>query len=74
MLLYRIKYTWPDGKVRYRKDGGLCKSPEDASVFTLIETSDILKKSRDAKLVWDIVTTKERINDPHQRRPRRRAD
>ena len=61
VLKYRIKYMWPDGKVRYRLEGRLCKTPEEASVFTLIEASAIMKQSRDAKLVWDIVTTKERI-------------
>lgn len=61
MLKYHIKYTWPSGKVRYRLEGRLCKTPEEASVFTLIEASAIIKQSRDARIVWDIITTKERI-------------
>jgi hypothetical protein len=63
MLKYRIRYAWPDGKVRYRKDFGLCKSPEDATVFTLIDASAIIRQSNDARILWDIVTTKEACND-----------
>ena len=61
MLKFRIKYTWPEGKVRYRKAGGLCQSPEDADLFTWADARDIIKASRDAHTVWRIVTTKERV-------------
>lgn len=61
MLKFRIKYTWPDGKVRYRKAGGLCKSPEDAELYTWADARDILVLARDARLVWGITTIKERV-------------
>ena len=60
-LRYHIKYTWPSGKIRYRTPTRVCARPEDAEEYTLIDASQILKRSRDARIVWDIIATKERI-------------
>lgn len=60
-LRYRIKYTWPSGKVRYRQGNRLCSETADADTFTLIEASGILKQAKSARIIWDIKATKERI-------------
>lgn len=60
-LKYYIKHTWPSGKVRYACGDKLCEDLDDATEFTLIEAKGRIKRSRDAKLVWDIETTKVRI-------------
>ncbi len=60
--LYRIKYIWPSGKVRYRTEANLTATPQDAALYTFEEAEDIIRnKSRDARLVWDIITTKEAV-------------
>ena len=62
MLLYVIKYTWPDGKVRYRTENRVCRKKKQAQRYPLIEAAHIVKHlSRDAKLVWDIKTEKVRV-------------
>ena len=67
--LYLIKYTWPpsrkfpEGKVRYRSNNYLTRDPKGASLYTFEEAEDIVhNKSRDARLIWDIITTKEPVS------------
>lgn len=60
-LRYIIRYEWPNGKIRYRSGTRLCVDEEDADIFTLIEASRILKQSKDARIVWDIKTTKVKV-------------
>lgn len=61
VMQYIIKYTWPSGKIRYRKGARLCEKPEDADVFTLVEAHELVQKHKTTRIIWDIVTTKERI-------------
>jgi hypothetical protein len=73
-LRYRIVFTWPDGKVRYCAQGSNTPDIDKAHPYTLVEARDIVRnKYKDARLIWGIITTKERINDPNKRSPRKRA-
>ncbi len=73
-LTYRIVFTWPSGKVRYCANGRNTPDINEAHPYTLMEASDIVRnKYKDARLVWGIITTKERIHDPNKRSPRKRA-
>lgn len=56
---YRIKFTWPEGKVRWCAGQSVTKDIEQAVLYTYAEACDIVaNKYHDARLVWGIVTTK----------------
>ena len=63
MLQYKIQYTWPGGeKVRYQaKNNRLTPDWEEALVHTLYEASQQLRRSKTAKLVWDITARKIKV-------------
>lgn len=60
-LRFRIKFTWPEGLVRWCHEGSsLVSGYREASLYTLEQADDILRnKYKDARSVWGIITTKE---------------
>ena len=59
---FRIRFTWPEGKVRWCAGESITKHPERALVYTFADAHDIVEnKYHDARLVWGIVTSMEPI-------------
>lgn len=61
---YRIKFTWPDGKVRWCAGEKVTQHLSKIKLYTFAEADDIVRtKYHDARSVWGIVTSKERTSE-----------